>query len=494
MKDISQLPDAHLRIFARPELPDPGSLQDAYLIGICGTGMGSMAGLLQEAGYRVRGSDAAAWPPMSTRLAELGIPVAEGYRAENLDPAPGLVVVGNACTPTHVEAAHARENRLVQGSFPETLARYFLLDRRSLVIAGTHGKTTTTSLLVHALRSAGLDPGFLVGGVMMNGNQSYAIGTGPHFVVEGDEYDSAYFDKRPKFLHYRPDVGVVTSMEFDHADIYDSWEDYREAFRLFAASVGPEGQLILNADDAEVMALSHWCNGSVTTYGLSEDAHVRAVDISAAPGGQEFRLLARGEDLGIFQLPLSGRHNLANTLAILAVSLWEGVRVDALRDSLRTFAGIKRRQEVRGEADGVVVVDDFAHHPTAVRATLQAARERWPGRRLVSVFEPRSNSSRRSVFQLGYEEAFSASDALFISSPPFRHNDRASDFMDVNALVESVRQSGTHAEVASSADELLAPLMNHLEPGDVAVIMSNGGFGGIHTKVLSALRARPSLS
>ena len=212
MKDISQLPDAELRIFNRPELPHPDDLSDAYLVGICGTGMGSLAGLLQEAGYRVAGSDSAAWPPMSTRLAELGIRVDEGYEASHLKPAPGLVVIGNACTPTHTEATFARENGLVQASFPETLARYFLTGRRSLVVAGTHGKTTTTSLLVHALQAAGLDPGFLVGGVMLNGNRSYSVGTGPHFVVEGDEYDSAYFDKRPKFLHYTPDVGIVTSM------------------------------------------------------------------------------------------------------------------------------------------------------------------------------------------------------------------------------------------------------------------------------------------
>lgn len=490
MKDISQLPDAHLRVFDRPELPEPDKLTDAYLIGICGTGMGSMAGLLQASGFPVRGSDAAAWPPMSTRLAELGIPVLEGYEAAHLDPAPGLVVVGNACTPTHVEAAHAREQGLVQASFPEALARYFLADRRSLVIAGTHGKTTTTSLLVHALRSAGLDPGFLVGGVMMNGNQSYAVGTGPHFVVEGDEYDSAYFDKRPKFLHYRPDVGVVTSMEFDHADIYDSWEDYREAFRLFAASIGPEGQLVLNADDAEVRALAHWCTGSVTTYGLGEEAQVRATNIEPFDGGQRFDLTAWGEDLGRFTLSFSGRHNLLNTLAILAVSLGEGVNVDALRDGLQTFAGIRRRQEVRGEADSVIVVDDFAHHPTAVRATLQATRERWPNRRVVSVFEPRSNSSRRKVFQEGYQEAFSASDALFISAPPFRHNDKAGDFMDVEALVGTVSAHGVPAHLAPSAEALLPEVAAHLEPGDVAVIMSNGGFGGIHEKLLTLLRER----
>ncbi|MFT5144612.1 MAG: UDP-N-acetylmuramate: L-alanyl-gamma-D-glutamyl-meso-diaminopimelate ligase [Rhodothermales bacterium] len=490
MKDISQLPDAHLRIFERPELPPAESLEDVYLIGICGTGMGSLAGLLQSAGFGVRGSDTAAWPPMSTRLAELGIGVDEGYNADHLDPAPGLVVVGNACTPTHVEAAAAREAGLVQASFPETLANYFLTDRRSLVIAGTHGKTTTTSLLVHALSAAGLDPGFLVGGVMVNGNRSYGVGSGRHFVVEGDEYDSAYFDKRPKFLHYRPDVGVVTSMEFDHADIYDTWEDYREAFRLFAASVPRDGVLVLNADDAEVAALAHWCHGGLASYGLSEAADVRAVEVDATEDGQRFRVIAWGQDVGAFHLPLSGHHNLMNTLAILAVSLGEGVQVDALRDGLRTFAGIRRRQEVRGVADGVTVIDDFAHHPTAVRATLQAMRERWPTRRLVAIFEPRSNSSRRRVFQEGYEAALGDADAVFLSTPPFRHNDNRNDFIEVDELLRRVGEQGVHTAASDSADGLLPMLNDYLKAGDVAVIMSNGGFGGIHGKLLDGLRQR----
>ncbi|MBO6576407.1 MAG: UDP-N-acetylmuramate--L-alanine ligase [Rhodothermales bacterium] len=489
MKDITRLPDAHLRVFDRPELPEPGSFRDAWLIGICGTGMGSLAGLLREAGYEVRGSDAAAWPPMSTRLAELGIPVAEGYSADNLDPQPDLVVVGNACTPTHAEAAAARDRGLVQGSFPEILARYFLAERRSIVVAGTHGKTTTTSLMVHVLAAAGCDPGFLVGGVMVNGNRSYSIGSGTHFVVEGDEYDSAYFDKRPKFLHYTPDVGIVTSMEFDHADIYDSWEDYRQAFRLFAASAAPDSTLVLNADDAEVAALAGWTRARTTTYGISPAADIHATGVRPADEGQHFTLVSGGDQVGDFYLPLSGTHNLQNTLAVLAVALAEGVPVDALCDGLQTFAGIKRRQEVRGEAGGVVVVDDFAHHPTAVRATLQAARERWPARRIVAVFEPRSNSSRRRVFQRGYQEAFLGADALFLSSPPFRHNDRREDFMDTEALLEAVGTGGVHGVVGASADELLPALTEYLAPGDVALIMSNGGFGGIHDRLLAALHA-----
>ncbi len=488
MKDIRQLPDARLRIFDRPALPSPAELQDVYLIGICGTGMGSLAGLFKRSGREVTGSDAAAWPPMSTRLAEQGIGVHEGYDPAHLERGPGLVIVGNACTPTHVEAAFARDRGLTQASFPEALAHYFIAGRRSIVIAGTHGKTTTTSILVHALRAAGLDPSFLVGGVMVNGNQSYGMGDGPHFVVEGDEYDCAYFDKRPKFVHYRPSVGVVTSMEFDHADIYDSWGDYREAFRLFASLIEPDGTLILNADDPEVAALRPFCQGAVTTYGVeSGDCEVTARDVVARDGGIDFRLEFRGRDLGPFRLPLSGRHNLLNTLAVLAVGLTEGVAPSTLKLGVSTFAGIKRRQEIRGCEGDVVVVDDFAHHPTAVRATLQAARERWPDRRVVAVFEPRSNSSRRKIFEEGYRSAFRDADAVFLCAPPFRHNDVRENFIDLAAIMKVVSDRGAHTFTGSSADDLLPALVDYLGPGDVAIIMSNGGFGSIHERLLERL-------
>jgi UDP-N-acetylmuramate: L-alanyl-gamma-D-glutamyl-meso-diaminopimelate ligase len=491
MRRIEDLPDAHLRVFDRPALPDAEAFEDVYLIGICGTGMGSLAGLFHQAGYRVRGSDAAAWPPMSTRLGELGIPVLEGFDADHLDPPPGLVVVGNACTPTHVEAARARESSLAQASLPEAIAQYFIRDRVSLVVAGTHGKTTTTSLLVHVLRTAGLDPGFLVGGVMRNGDMSYGIGAGAHFVIEGDEYDSAYFDKRPKFLHYRPTHAVVTSLEFDHADIYDTWNDYRDAFREFARTVNPAGSLVLNADDPEVRTLARHTGARVVTYGLAAaDLDVTAGGVSSEGDGQRFTLVRRGTDLGTFFLPMSGRHNLSNALAVCAVALGEGVTPRALREGLATFAGIRRRQEIRGEVDRVTVLDDFAHHPTAVRATIDAVRERWPERRLVAVFEPRSNSSRRKVFEEGYMGAFDRADAVFLSTPPFRHNDRAEDFMDIGRVTASLERRGIHTGLGRDADELLPALLDWIRPGDVVLVMSNGGFGNIHARLLAALAER----
>jgi UDP-N-acetylmuramate: L-alanyl-gamma-D-glutamyl-meso-diaminopimelate ligase len=487
MKNIADLPDAHLRIFERPDAPAPEALGEVYLIGICGTGMGSLAGLFQQAGYRVRGADANVYPPMSTRLADLGIPVHHGFDPAHLDPPPDLVVVGNACTPTHPEAAYARERRLAQLSLPEALTRYFIRDRRSLVVAGTHGKTTTTSMLVHALRSAGLDPGFLVGGVMRNGGVSYAVGRGPHFVVEGDEYDSAYFDKRPKFMHYRPTSAIVTSMEFDHADIYEGWDDYREAFRAFVGLVPARGLLALCGDDPEVRALAAHTKARVRHYGLGPGAGVTARDVHRSAEGQRFTLVVDGEALGEVFLPMSGRHNLLNALAVCALALDEGLSAETIAAGFASFEGIRRRQEVRGEAGGVLVVDDFAHHPTAVRETIRAARERWPEHRLVAVFEPRSNSSRRKVFEEGYMQAFDDADAVFFSAPPFRHNDRPEDFMDIDRLVRNLGARGLPAAVHPSAEALLPPLAASLRPGDVALIMSNGGFGGIHEKLLTTL-------
>jgi UDP-N-acetylmuramate: L-alanyl-gamma-D-glutamyl-meso-diaminopimelate ligase len=491
MRALTDFPDAHLRIFDRPAPPERDALKTVHLIGVCGTGMGSLAGLLQQAGYAVRGSDQAAYPPMSTRLEEMGVRVIEGYDAKNLDPAPDLVVVGNACTPTHPEATFAREQGLAQLSLPEALSHFFIEGHRSLVVAGTHGKTSTTGLLVHVFSHAGLDPSYLVGGVMSGVNRSYAVGGGRHFIVEGDEYDSAYFDKRPKFMHYQPSAAIITSLEFDHADIYDDWDDYREAFRAFAATVPSGGVLALFGDDPEVRALADYAEADVRFYGTEgEDDHVTARDVCRVDGGQRFVLEVMGQRLGVCFLPLSGRHNLRNALAVATIALHEGITPDQLRDAFASFRGMKRRQEVLGEADGVVVVDDFAHHPTAVRETIRAVGERWPNRRLAAVFEPRSNSSRRKVFEAEYQSAFSQADLVFLSSPPFRDNDDASRFMDSAAVVEGIRQSGTEAHLGQSADDLLPLLTESLRPGDVVLIMSNGGFGGIHRKLLAALEAR----
>ena len=379
----------------------------------------------------------------------------------------------------------------MQQSFPEALAHFFIRDRRSLVVAGTHGKTTTTGMLVHVLRAAGHDPGFLVGGVMTNGNVNYAVGGGRHFVVEGDEYDSAYFDKRPKFMHYRPTGAIVTSMEFDHADIYDDWDDYREAFHRFAALVPEDGLLVLNGDASAVRALATSTDAQVRTYGLEhDDLHVTARDIRATADGQTCTLVVDGDARGTLTLPMGGRHNLMNALAVCALALEEGLTPPQLTDGFGSFRGMKRRQEIRGEADGVLVLDDFAHHPTAVQETIRAVRLRWPGRRVVAVFEPRSNSSRRKIFEEPYGDAFDEAALAFLSAPPFRHNDDPTSFMDTEVVARRIAERGTPAYVRPDADALLPLLLDHLRPGDLALIMSNGGFGNIHQKLLDALAAR----
>ncbi len=483
MRNLADFADANLRIFERPP-PEPNT-RDIYLIGICGTGMGALAGLLKEAGYAVRGSDSNVYPPMSTFLETQGIPVQNGYTKGNLVPTPDLVITGNACTPTHVEAAAAREQSLPQFSLPEALHHFFLLKRRSLVVAGTHGKTTTTGLLIHLLCSAGRDPGFLVGGVLQELGKSYSIGTGPQFVVEGDEYDSAYFDKRPKFMHYAPQVAIVTSIEFDHADIYASWDEYQEAFVAFANLVPTDGLLVVCGDDPAAARLSS--PAPVLTYGMSDKHDVVGRITEATEDGVRFNLVHCGRDLGPMFLPMNGHHNLRNALAASTVALHEGLTVDEIAHGLASFPGVKRRQEVLGKPGGILVVDDFAHHPTAVRATIQAASERWPSHRILAVFEPRSNSSRRKIFEIPYGGAFTDADVAYLCSPSFRHNDAPEQFMNIDVVLDRIRKSGSEAHAFASVPHLLESLIQEVRSDDVILIMSNGGFGGLHQDLLEYL-------
>ena len=484
---IDELPDASLRRFSRPDVPPPAEIDDVHLIGICGTGMGALAGLFHQAGMDIRGSDDGVYPPMSTHLAERGIPVQEGYDPAHLDPAPDLTVVGNACTPTHPEAAYAREQRFPQQSFPEALAHSFLTDaRRPLVVAGTHGKTTTTGLLVHLLRHAGRDPGFLVGGVMENTGQSYALGSDAPFVVEGDEYDSAYFDKRPKFMHYRPQSAVVSSVEFDHADIFADPTDYRGAFEDFVGLLDRDGLLALCGDDPDVRALAEHTSATVRTYGLDPSNDVRAEDRTTTATGHAFTLRLNGKSEDV-RLPLPGRHNVQNALAAALLAYREGMALPEIASGLASFEGMKRRQEIRGCPNDVLVIDDFAHHPTAVSATVQGICTAHPDRRLVAIFEPSYNTSRRDLFQADYGAAFDAADRVFLKAPPVRHNDDAEAMLDPEAVVQTIRDRGTPAETFDDVDAALPMLTDTLRPGDVALLMSNGSFGGLPERLPDAL-------
>lgn len=462
------------------------SVRKVHLIGVCGTAMGSLAGLLREAGYQVSGSDAGCYPPMDQLIADIGITFFEGFQPEHLTGAD-LIVVGNASGPENPEAVYARENGLPTVSLPEALAELFIRGKRSLVVAGTHGKTTTSGLLAHVFLSAGKDPSYLIGGVPQGEGRGFRVGKGNHFIIEGDEYDTAYFDKRPKFLHYRPTSAILTSVEFDHIDIYNDLDDYRKAFEFFADLVPLEETMFVWGDSAETRNLAKRKNAKTYGIGVGNDITARSVGISSS--GQRFTLVVDGAEVGVIETPLFGNHNLNNVLSVCAVALSEGISFEELAKGVRSFAGMKRRQEVIGQQRGVTLIDDFAHHPTAVRETLKAIRTRYPDQRILALFEPRSNTSRRKLFEQGYIQSFDAADFLYLKVPATRHNDTSVDFIDAEKVVREVSARGTQASHHASSEELLNHVLPVLQTGDVVLIMSNGSFDGIHKKLLEALSA-----
>jgi len=461
-----------------------------HLVAICGTGMGSLAGLLAEAGHDVRGSDKAFYPPMSERLEAWGIETMQGFDPAHIAPGTDLVVVGNACRKDNPEARAAINEGYAVKSFPQILSELFLASRRSVMVAGTHGKTTTTSLIAYLLVRAGRDPGFLVGGIPLDFGKSFHLGRGEDFVVEGDEYDSAFFDKRPKFVHYRPELVVLTSVEFDHADIYPDMDAYRASFRTLVDMIPVSGLLVACVDDPEVAALADRAACPVIRYGFGERAAWRADQVRIAGGRSRFRLQRPGADPEQIELPLAGRHNVANGLAGLIIAERLGIRPSDGASLLAGFSGIARRMQVRGEAGGVVVVDDFAHHPTEVAETVRAARARWPESPLVAVFEPRTNTSRRRFFQQRYPASFDGADRVVIVPPFDTSGIPPEERFDSAALVEALRGRGLDAMLMTDSDDVVAHLAPALAPGAVVLVMSNGAFGGVHEKLLGALRSR----
>jgi UDP-N-acetylmuramate: L-alanyl-gamma-D-glutamyl-meso-diaminopimelate ligase len=464
------------------------------LIGICGTGMGSLAGLLKAAGHDVRGSDTDVYPPMSTQLAEQGIEVMNGYGPHNLDWQPEVVVVGNVQTRDQVEVKAAQERGLKLTSFPALLEELFLTRLHSLVVAGTHGKTTTSSLAAYVLEHAGRDPSFLVGGVPVNFGRSWGLGKGSSFVVEGDEYDTAFFDKKSKFLHYQPKTAIVTSVELDHIDIFQSLEDIKEAFRAFVRLIPADGLLVVAADSPGALDIAKAATCKVETYvvrgpdNADAQADWTAKAIATRPGGRTLFEVSRGGKLfGVFDTGLAGAYNLANALAVIAASAALGLNAEEIGRGIRHFAGVRRRQEVRGVAQGVTVVDDFAHHPTAVRETLRALRRRYGGGRLVAIFEPRSATSRRAVFQKEYAEAFSGADETIVGAVSHPEKAPADDRFDPERLAADLRGKGVAARHVSSVDQIVEQIADRAGAGDTVVIMSSGSFGGIHDKLLQRL-------
>ncbi len=457
----------------------PPAARRVHLVGICGTGMGSLAGLLRDSGCEVRGSDENVYPPMSTMLRERGIRVLEGYEAGHLDIA----------TRSNPEAVAAIERGIPYASMPEAIGRLFLEGRHSIVVAGTHGKTTTCGLMAWVLSSAGRDPSFLVGGVLKNFGRSFGLGSGEDFVIEGDEYETSFFDKGPKFLHYRPQSAVLTSVEFDHAEMYPDLASVKEAFRKYAAHVHADGVLVYCADDPNVREVVTAARAPLQPYGCGRGDGWRGRVREAGPEGMEFEVTLDDALFGVFRSTLTGLHNLRNILAVIAVAHRRGLTPHAIGEGLRTFAGMRRRQDVRGVARGVTVIDDFAHHPTAVRETLAATRARYPGHRLWGVFEPRTNTTRRSVFQEEYARSFDDADRIVIASVD--HPERAPEGkrFSVERLVDDLRGRGKEAEHLPGVGEIVAFLARETGPGDIVLVMSNGAFGGLHDKLLAALGA-----
>jgi UDP-N-acetylmuramate: L-alanyl-gamma-D-glutamyl-meso-diaminopimelate ligase len=459
-------------------------------MGICGTGMAALAGMLQSSGYRVTGSDSQVYPPMSIFLGDLNIPISSGYAAGNLTPAPDLVIVGNVITRKNPEARALAELSLPYLSFPQALAHFFIKDRMSLVISGTHGKTTTCSLLATALYHAGLDPSFMIGGIVGEFGTNFRLGMGEHFVAEGDEYDTAFFDKESKFLHYRPKVAVITSIEFDHADIFSDIEAIKRSFKKFVALLPEDGLLIANLDDKNVAEIAADAPCAVQGYGL-DPAFAWALDkVEIENDSSRFEVLKDGRPWATMTVRLPGRHNCLNSLAVCAVMHHLHILPSTINRGLANFAGVKRRQEVRGIEKGITVIDDFAHHPTAVRETLAALKSAYADRRLVAVFEPRTNSSRRAIFQKDYAGAFAAADLILLREPAPIDGMAGGELFSAATLAADLNNMRTKvAESFVSTDNILNRLKMTLQKGDVVAILSNGGFDNIHIRLLEQIKA-----
>ena len=470
----------------------PEKIKHIHLMGICGTGMGSLAGLLKEQGFRLSGSDQAVYPPMSTFLSALGIPVMEGYDSAHLTPLPDLVIVGNVITRSNPEAQELIRLGLPYLSLPQALAHFFLKEQCSLVVAGTHGKTTTSALLASILDQSGLSPGFMIGGILKGYERNYQVGGGKYFVIEGDEYDTAFFDKGPKLLHYRPFYAVLTSLEFDHADIYPDIKAIQDAFARFLALIPKEGLLVAYGPEPGIAEILSKASCPVESYGLEEGWDWCLRDLKTDPTGSTFSVFHRGVFFHSFRTPLTGRHNALNCLSLVPILSRLGLSPEQMARGLAAFQGVHRRQEVRGIQAGVTVVDDFAHHPTAVRETIQAIRSQYQSRRLVAVFEPRTNTSRRRVFQNDYARSFEAADLIIVREPPDLLKIPEMERFSSLQLVENLKDHGLTALTFLDTEAILDFLWGELQSGDVVLVMSNGGFDHIHERLLAGLEAQSS--
>jgi UDP-N-acetylmuramate: L-alanyl-gamma-D-glutamyl-meso-diaminopimelate ligase len=458
------------------------NLRHLHFIGICGTAMGSVAAALRERGFTVTGSDAKVYPPMSTFLAERGVKISEGYRAENIPAEADLIVVGNAISRGNPEAEAVLNRKLYYLSLPETLKQFFLRGKHNLVVTGTHGKTTTTSLLAWIMQEAGLAPAYMIGGIAKNLGQGCSLHDSKYTVIEGDEYDTAFFDKRSKFIHYLPELVIVNNLEFDHADIFDNLDAIKLSFRRLLNIVPSEGMVLVNGDDANAVDVAQGCLAELVEVGFSENAARHIRDVAYHPDGSEFTLLDHR-----FRTQMVGEYNVRNAAMAVSAAHFYGVPLEAIAAALAKFEGVKRRQEVRGTAHGITVIDDFGHHPTAIRETLRGLRHQYPGRRLWALFEPRSNTTRRAVFQHELPRALAEADGVIMAQVARMDQLPPDQRLDPEQVVADIAATGRPAFYEPGVDEIVARLKPLVRAGDVVVILSNGGFGGIHERLLREL-------
>jgi len=464
----------------------PTHVQSIHLIAACGTGMGALACMLKDLGYALTGSDQHVYPPISTFLQQKGVSLNQGYSAENLGYRPDLVVVGNAVSKDNPEVVAMHQMELYYCSMPQAVNAFAGAGKQVIMVAGTHGKTTTSAVIAWLLESAGLDISFFIGGILANFNSNYRLGRGDYLVVEGDEYDTAYFDKGPKFRHYDPLITILTSIEFDHADIFKDLEHIKSAFANFIMGLDPESMLYAYQHDVNVQAVARVAACGVHRYGFEAPGWV-ARSVAVTPPWTLFDVYQSDDFLGRFRSPLPGEHNLANVLAAIAVAKQLQIPADKIQAGLSGFRGVKRRQEIRGIRNEIVVIDDFAHHPTAVQKTIQAIRGYYPRQRLVAVFEPRTNTSMRNVFQEVYTQAFDDADLICIREPALLKKIPPGQQFSSKRLVAELNQRGCQAIYFENTDEIIDYLAGEAKPGDVILVMSNGGFDNIHERLLEAI-------
>lgn len=469
------------------ELPAKGS--HIHLIAVCGVGMASLAGLLKAQGYRITGSDQNVYPPMSTYLAQTGIDVQIGFDPQHLANRPDLVIVGNAVSRGNSEAEAVLDSNIPYLSFPQALGKFLIGTRQSIVVTGTHGKTTTTALTAWVLKCAGLSPGFFVGGVPLNFGSGWDTGEGDQVVLEGDEYDSAFFDKGPKFLHYRPQSVILTSVEFDHADIYRDLDHMKEAFRRLARLIPGSGLLVACYDYPAVREVVKAGSCRVVSYGDDETCDWTVRNVRADGRRSYFEPCFRKHSEGRVELGAIGRHNVKNALAVYVLARELGLDRSNLLEGFASFSGVKRRQEFKGEKRGVLVIDDFAHHPTAVAETIKAVKDAFTGGRVWAVFEPRSNTSRRNIFEREFAQALSLADRVVVSGLHQPDKIPEAERLSVERVVDSINQSAGHEQalVINGADNIAAHVSARAGAGDIILVMSNGGFDGVQDKILAAL-------